>query len=547
MTEPRRVTPPLVLVAACTSLVSVDCIGNIGDPDSRAGHFTAPVTGVVGAASMRRLTRSEYHHALEQVFGDAVTPPDDLDPDESSELFTTIGASKVATSDHGVEQYHGAAMAVAVEVLDHRQDYPELASCAPASSADPCVASLVASFGRRLWRRSLSDAEVTRHASIVGAAGEEADALGLGMKYVVASLLASPNFVYVGVEGETDPDSGRTRFSSWEMATRLSLLLWDSIPDDELLDAAESGELDSPEGVRAQAERMLDEDRAKAIASRFFGEHWNVSRLEIQNKNPDVFPKWNQALLDSFRQEFTQVLADAVEKEDNLLDVLVRSTTIADAELADFYGSEPSADGSGVIELDGHRAGLFTSGAVISANSPSDRTSPTHRGVFVFERVLCEEIPPPPPNVNTNLEKDSSQTPKSLREQLEQHRKDPACAGCHAVFDPVGLTFENFDGIGEFRTEDAGQTIDSSGGLGGVTFADARDLANYLRHDPRTPHCISERVLTYALGREPEATEAPYVDRIDTAFAASNYSFRELALAVVTSDAFRYFTKESEP
>lgn len=548
------------LAAAALAAALAGCTGVIADPNGSSGGGAVDVPGdgetptierdygefTPAPSAMRRLTARQYRNVVEDVFGPDVRLGAELEADEETEIFSSIGASQVATSNRGVEQYRAAALDIAAQVVSTRA-HPALETCAPTSSTDDCIEDVVGEIGSFLFRRPLEAEEIGRYASIVGAAGEDPALLELGLTYALAALLQSPSFLYVPQVGEPDADLGLQRFTSLEMASRLSLFLWDSGPDQELLDAALRGDLDAPAGVEAQARRMLEAPRARTLPSRFFGEAWNIAKLVVEDKNATAFPDWGPELLASHRGEVDHFLEDLVfDRDGDVREVLVGTETFVDSRLAAFYGMDVDAgDGFVRAPLGDLRRGLLTSGAVVSANSPSDRTSPTHRGLFVVERILCEEIPPPPANVDDVLDASSDPAaPTTLRERLEQHRTDPVCAGCHGLFDPLGLTFESFDAIGRFRTEDDGIAVDTSGELDGTTFHDVTDLADYLYDDPRTPRCVTEQLYELAVGHELEPGEAAVVDSLSGSFVADGHRFRELAVALVTSDGFRYLAVE---
>jgi len=540
--------------ALASTLVSVwACTGSIGDvpfggsgPRSTTARGPSGVVLAPATGAMRRLTTVEYRNAISDVLGSAAVPDAALEVDETSALFESIGASHVATSARGVEQYREAALEVGAKAIEHRADIEELSTCAPASSTDPCIARAIERLGHRLWRRPLAPDEIARIAAIAGAAGDEPDALALGLRYALAALVAAPSFLYVSAVGEPDRATGWRRYSSAEMASRLALLLWASVPDEELLAAGERGELATREGVEEQTWRMLDAPRAGSLASRFFAESWMVAGLAVADKNTDRFPAWSAALLGAYRDELDRVLVDLVERDGDVRELFTSRSTFATSELAAAYGvdlggaTEPAA-----VPLPDTRRGLLTSGAVIAAFSPSDRTSPTQRGLFVRERVLCEALPPPPADVNTAaVDTAAADGTATLRERLERHRSDPVCASCHQMIDPIGFAFEHFDAIGLWRDEDDGLPIDSTGELDGTKVSSAAALAELLGKDPRSMHCVARRLYEFASGHEQTDGERPVVDEIARAFTGDGHSFRRLVVEVVTSDGFRFFVPD---
>jgi hypothetical protein len=450
----------------------------------------------------------------------------------------------VGTSQLGAEQYRDAALDIAGQVFRRNVStptaYPYLRNCAPASAADPCVATFIRAVGMRLFRRPVTDDEVQRYGKIIGSDGTTPDKLALSLQYALGAMLASPSFLYVVQVGEKEPATGALRFSGYEMASRLAYTIWDSTPDPELLDAAGKGQLLTPEGLTAQVRRMLEMPRARSLPVRYFGESWKVAKLGVDDKSTTVYPLWTDAVLRGYRGEFARLLEDKVfDRPGDLRGLFDARETFVNSAIGKVYKTPTTSTDFVKMALDQNRAGVLTTGAVISANSPGERSSPTYRGVFVRERVLCQEIPPPPPDVNDELPAGQA-AGTTLREQLEQHRRNPACAGCHSIIDPIGLTFENFDGIGAYRTMDNGQLIDSAGELDGAPFNSVREMATALRNDPRTASCIAEQLYDFATGHRHTAGEAGVVAALSDGFAAQGHDFKNLIAGVATSVGFRY-------
>lgn len=555
MTPLLKLVGPLLLsgiwtLAGCTGHVSApgnSSAGSQGAAPGMAGSAaggtgTVPVAGnheplVPVAASMRRLTARQYQNSVHDVFGSAVTLTKALEADETNERFSSLGAAKVTTSPRGVEQYRDAALEIADLVLARKSSYSELASCTPTAGSDPCITSVLRSFGSRLFRRPLTDAELTRYAGVVTANGDQQ--LGLGMRYALAALLQSPSFLYTPESGESA--NGLFRYTSFEMATRLAYFLWDSTPDSALLTAATQNELIDDSGLGAQITRMLAEERARTLGSRFFGEAWNVSRLTPQSKSVELFPEWNADVTKAARAEFDAFLADlTATRKGDIRELFTGTTGFPSAGLAPVYGPLTPSSTPTALALPPSRTGLLTSAAVIAANSPTNRTSPTYRGVFLLERVLCEEPPPPPKDVLTELSTDAS---LPLRQRLEQHRADPACKACHGLFNPLGLTFEAFDAIGRERNSEAGQPIDTTGTLGEMRLTGPKDVAAFVAADPRSERCFAHQLSDYATGHAETPGEKGAVDSLRDALLGGGYRFDALVAALIKNPSFRYLAK----
>ncbi len=516
------------------------CSGD--DPSDKPGSSSGASSGTEWAEpAMRRLTASQYINGVADVFGKDVALSGSLEADESNELFLTMGAAKVGTSERGVEQYHEAAIELATQIVAQAEAHPPLADCAPFVPGDPCVAEAIEYYGRRLWRRPLTAEEINRAVAVQEAAPDVAEEdHAVGMSYALASLLASPHYIYLIEVGEPAPGSSLWRYTAYEMASRLSYFLWNSVPDEQLLSAAERGELNSPDGIRTQAERMLELGRAEDLATRFFGESWGVASLNVTDKNIAVFPEWTQERVDAYKQEFALFLRDLTHNRNgDLRELLTAEKSFVNGTLAEVYGLDVSGEDYREVDLPGVRSGLLTSPAVVAAVSPSDRTSPTLRGVFVLERLLCTEVSPPPPDVDDTLDPPSVDEGMTLKEKLAAHRTNPVCASCHDAMDGLGFPLEHFDAVGRYRTTEVDLPIDATGELKGESIDGSDELAAAILNEPEFTSCIAERLFAYSTGHEAIKDERVQLESM-TQSLRGHHRFRALVLEIVTSDAFRY-------
>lgn len=497
---------------------------------------------------MWRLTRTQIENSIRQTFAPEVEIPDSLPPDETVERFLSMGASKVGTSSKGAQQYRNFALELAEYLLEnHRDTHPALTDCTPDGADDPCIDELVRSLGEDLWRRPLTDAEVDRYASVVGAA-EEGDHADLGLRYALAGLLQSPQFLYIAQPGEPSGQSGIYRYTDWEMASRLSFFIWNHPPDSELRRAARDGELRTADQIESQTRRMLDDAKATNLAYRFFSQAWDVDELTAGLFSSEVFPNWSEELVRDYKREFRLVLRDLVfERDADIRKILTGDFTYANAELTEIYETETDVEEEGFhrVELPDRRTGLLTSGAVIASNSSSKHFLPVHRGVFVLRRILCTDPPPPTDEAVMQAEEiaeevennDETLTP---REIMEQHANDPECAACHDNFDPMGHTFGHFDQVGQWMETYEGKPIDSTGELGDETFESVPELASYLAENERTGRCIAENLYSFATGEAATDANREVIERLADNLESHDYSFEELVVDIVRSDSFRY-------
>jgi Protein of unknown function (DUF1592)/Protein of unknown function (DUF1588)/Protein of unknown function (DUF1595)/Protein of unknown function (DUF1585)/Protein of unknown function (DUF1587) len=524
--------------------------GTLGDPSGAASAGDDDSTGAPldpeafepGALVLPRLTAVQYRNTLVALLGDDL-PPTPVEPDTNPYLFYTIGATSTTLSELGTQQYEEAADAVTHAVFDDATRRAALLGCEPTGAGDGCVSQFLASFGRRAFRRPLSDAE---HARWLQASVDLAqpDAIE-GLRLAVAGMLQSPHFLYRVELGEPDPElPDRVRYTGWEMASRLSYLLWNTMPDDALFAAADRGDLLEREGITTEVERMLADPRASETIQFFFAQFLDLGRLDGITKDAETFPAFTLTMPDAMRTEVELLVEDVVlRSQGDTRSIFSTRRTFVNDELAALYGVE--APGAGPItyvpvELpdDGPRAGILSLGAFLTMNAKETRTSPTARGKYVRERVLCQSVPPPPQDVDTDLDPPSG-TGVTQREILEEHRLNPACAGCHAFIDPPGLLFESFDGMGAFRELENGVPVDASGDLDGVPLDGARELAALLENDPRVGRCMVTQLFRHAQGRLETEQEAPVIDDIDARFAAAEYRFLDLLVELATHEGFR--------
>jgi len=331
------------------------------------------------------------------------------------------------------------------------------------------------------------------------------------------------------------------RLNDLEIASRLSFFLWSSIPDDELLAVAGRGQLRDPAVLERQVRRMLADERAQALVVNFAGQWLQLRNLRASSPDQNEFPDFDDNLRQAFRRE-TELLFDSIIREDrNVLDLMTADYTFVNERLARHYGM-PSIYGSQfrrVPVTDETRKGLLGKGAILLVTSQPNRTSPVVRGKWILENLLGTPPPRPPANVPP-LEEAAGGKPRTLREQMETHRANPACAACHKVMDPLGFAMENFDAVGAWRTRDAGAPIDASGQLTDGTPVDGVvTLRQGLLKRPEVfVSTVTEKLLTYALGRGLAYYDEPAIRRIVRQAAPQNYRFSSLILGIVNSTPF---------
>jgi hypothetical protein len=399
-------------------------------------------------------------------------------------------------------------------------------------------------FASRAYRRPATDAEVTRLLRYVRMARAEGESFERGVQLAVQAVLVSPHFLF-RVELDKEPANPKARHlvSSYEMASRLSYFLWSSMPDDALLALAAKNKLQDPKVLAAQVKRMLKDPKARALSENFAVQWLTLRNLANVNPDPDRFPTWNDKLRTAMRRESELFFADVVREDRSVLNLIDAKFTYLNGPLARHYGID-GVEGEQFRRValgDGRRGGVLTQASVLTVTSNPTRTSPVKRGKWVLEQLLGTPPPPAPPGVPELEEQKGPIVATTVRQRLEEHRKNPACASCHQRMDPIGFGLENFDPTGAWRARDGEQAIDASGELtGGQKFNGPVELKKILlAKKTQFVRAFSTKLLTYALGRGIESYDKCHVDDVALATSKNGYRFSALVTAVVQSDPFR--------
>ncbi|MCH7750173.1 MAG: DUF1592 domain-containing protein [Acidobacteria bacterium] len=412
-----------------------------------------------------------------------------------------------------------------------------------------CAREILGTLGRRAFRRPVTEADLEMLLGFfeMGRADGDFDA---GIEMALRRMLVSPDFLF---RRERDPDGVAAgapyTISELELASRLSFFLWSSIPDDALLDAAERGSLQDPAVLEQQVRRMIADSRSTALVDNFAGQWLAVRNIRDVVPDSGLFPEFDENLREAFHRE-TQLFMESMLREDrSLVDLLDADYTFVNERLARHYGI-PNVYGNQfrrVTLRTAERGGLLGHGSILTVTSYPNRTSPVLRGKWLLENFLGTPPPAPPPNIPALGEDNATRTPTSVRERLEAHRRNPACAVCHDRMDPLGFALENYDAIGAWRTSDAKTPIDASARLpDGTQFQGPAGLRAFLlsKRD-QFVQTVTEKLLTYALGRTLESYDAPVVRQITRAAAADDYRWSAVLLEIVKSMPFQMRRSES--
>jgi hypothetical protein len=530
----------LCALAGCRAAVRPDRLAAAGPPAEPAA---------AGEPVMRRLTIKQYTNTLADLFGpDLVLPA--LDEEPATGGFSTTGAGQVGTSIQGVELYLAAAEAVARQVLADEGRRYTVVGCVPRLAADEdCAGRYLARLGRAAFRRPLAADEQRRFLDMAMTTARARDDFWAGLRVAMTAVLASPSFLYVVERGRGAPDaSGRVPLTSFEAATRLSLFLWNTSPDELLLDAAARDELADEGGRRRHLMRLLASPRAKQGVRSFFSELYRMDAVELVRREKDKMPSTSvRAIGRTMKEETMLVLEHNIFTErSDFRRLFTTRDTFLNRDMAALYRAKVVDGGMFtkiMLAADSPRRGLLGHASFLAGTSAPDKTSPTVRGKFIRENILCEPIPAPPPDVDTNLPP-AEGVHQSVRERLEEHRLDFGCNKCHKLIDGIGLAFERFDQQGEYREQEPGapkgQLIDTSGDLDGRPFADPIALGQLLAEDPRVPRCLMQKLYSYATGRIPGPADQRPLRELEAAFAKAGYRVHDALVALAMSDAFRY-------
>ncbi|MDX2035873.1 MAG: DUF1592 domain-containing protein [Isosphaeraceae bacterium] len=411
--------------------------------------------------------------------------------------------------------------------------------------------AILENLAYRAFRRTPTPDELDRLAGLATMVQKDGGRFEEGIQLALQAILVSPHFLFK-VEVDRRPRNPAVDLafpiSDFELATRLSYFLWSSMPDRELLDLARDKKLSDEKVLLAQVKRMIADRKSNQFVENFAGQWLQLRNLENIQPDKKQFPEFDESLRSAMQKEAEMFFSTIMKEDRSILEFLDANWTVVNARLARFYGIPFSRNGGTAIREqyrkvdlpDDRRGGILTMASTLTVTSNPTRTSPVKRGKWVLEQLLGTPPPPPPPNV-PELEDQEGKLTGTLRQKMEQHRANPNCAVCHSKLDPLGFGLENFDAVGKWRDKDAGAPIDPSGELpGGKRFAGPKELRNILleRKDDFS-RCLTEKMLTYALGRGLEYKDKCVVDQITATLARQDHKFQVLVTEIVKSDPFR--------
>lgn len=497
------------------------------------------------AASFKRLTQSELKSSLVALLGPVALG--DVEPDTWLGGFAKVGGSTVSISRGGVRAYVSAIEAATAEVFADSARRDALVGCVPQGTSDTaCFRSFVERFGRLAWRQALSPTDSDRLTTLAGTLSQSLGSATDGLRKTADAILLSPNFLYRLERGAPQPGSSFWRYTGYEVASRLAFFLTNAAPDEALLAAAEHGRLDAPEGIRAEAERVLATAAGRESAGNFVTELFHTAIINGRPKDP-TFTSYTPSVQAAMIREIPAMFEDLVfDQGAPATDIFRTHTTFVNADLAKLYGLDATGLTSDswlkvTLPADGLRAGYLGTGAFLAQFANQKEGSPTLRGKFIRTALFCQAIPDPPKDVSPVFADPPPGVVLTKRQKLEQHRaKGATCSGCHSLMDPLGLPLENFDAIGAFRQTDQGQPIDVSGELDGVAFNGPLELGQQLSQNETVAACLVRNLYRYATGVLEEPAQEAAIVQLVNEFKTDGRDFKRLTLALVSGDGFRY-------
>jgi len=508
------------------------------------GNSEPEITGA--PPDMRRLTDEQYVNAITDIFGPQINAESHADPLLRADGLLAVGARTARITPSGFDRYYYQARTVAQRVVS-TENRTSMFPCEPrnvSAADDSCARQYFTKIGRLLYRRPLTAAEVQTPIDAASQAAKVSGDFYRGIAVGLAGMLTTTKFLFIIDSTEPDPNlAGNVRLTSFAKASRLSFLLWNTTPDEALLTAAETGELNTKEGLKHQVDRMMASHRLDTGVRAFFKDFLQFEQFETLEKDSIIYPAFTIQVAEDAKEQVLRTIVDhlIVRNQDYRGLFTTRQTFITGA-LARVYQvpiARP-ADGAWLpfeFPEDDLRAGILTQVGFAALSSHPGRSSPTLRGKAIRESILCQKVPEPPGDVDFSLFEDPNSPNKTARERLTAHRTSPACAGCHKITDPIGLGLENLDGIGQLRTTENGAMIDASGDLDGIVFTDAASLGMTVSANPATTSCVTQRLASYALGRSIGAEDRELLEYLGQGFEDDGYRVPALLRRIAYSDA----------
>jgi len=507
---------------------------------------TCPTTAAT-PTPLRRLTKFEYANTARNLLGVDTTPVNDLPADEVTEGFNNNAGVLTVSSLHA-EKYVLVSEALAKAAVKNLSTLT--GGCNTTTKGeDACATEFANSFGRRAFRRAVTDQD-RQMLMAAYTAGKTGGSYAEGIEVMVRAALQSAHFLYrLETTAPANPSAPLVPISQYELATRLSFLIWAAGPDDALLDAAGRGELADKAAVATKARAMLADPKARVAITDFYNQWLGTSRLDIMTKSTSLFPQYSDAVRDAMKAETPAFVEYVLWSGDHKLSTLLTSpTAFVSSALAPIYGVSTTSATPQMMSLPAAqaRAGILTQASFLAVQAHPDQTSPVLRGKFVRTKLMCQTVPPPPMDVD--ITPPSVTSAPTARDRFTAHESaGGSCINCHQLMDPIGFAFESFDAIGKYRTTENGATINLAGNILAATdtslngtFTGVKELATKLAASDQVRDCVATQWFRYSTGRTEEVPDGCSLTTLQDAFGASGGDLGELVVAMTQTDAFWY-------
>lgn len=540
------------LARRATSIIAIAAVAGLAlaefapiDPASAQTALAAEAA--TAAISLRRLNEAQYSRSIEQIFGSGITIPGRFEPSLREKGLLAIGDAHVTVTGSGFEQNELRARQIAAQVFKEKR---VSFACDGASAAfdEACAQSFVRDLGRQLYRRPLTDGEVSSITSLARAAAGKSGSMARGLQAALERMLVSPNFIFRIERTVADPAApGGQRLDDYSLATRISFLLWDAPPDKALLDAVARGDLRDPVKTSRLIDAMLASPRFELGTRAFFSDMFGYEQFQGLAKDQAIYPKFNSSLARDAQEQTLRTIVDLLlTNKGDYRDLFTTRKTFMNRNLGALYRVPVPGTGFDgwtpyTFPASEPRSGILSlAGFLMLDPTHEGRSSPTIRGKSVRELLLCQLVPQPPANVNFQLVQDvANPLYRTARQRLTVHQESPACAGCHKLTDPIGLSLENYDAVGNYRTHENSALIDASGTFEGKPYVGLLGLAGRLRESEAVPSCLVRRAFEYSVGREAKETDTTWLDQTAARFAGAGYRFPALMKNLAMSEAIR--------
>ncbi len=531
-------------LASCSAPASKDTAAAAAKPDAKVAALKEPEDAST-TRHLHLLTSAQYLNTVSYALGPDVRPEAEarFAPTTRTDGLLQVGTTKAGVNDTQVEVFQKVAVAVATTAMDPaRRKF--LMPCTPKdeNAADAaCATQFISRVGRLMFRRPLPADKIAELVNQANAGADRLKDFHAGLGVAIEALLVSPKTLFVAEAVEPDPaHPGHQRLDAYSLASRLSFFLWNAGPDEAVLKAAESGEIHTAKGRAKLVDMMIASPRLEAGMRAFFDDMLGFDELSALAKDATVYPAFTGATVEDAHEQTLRTMVDhLLVKNRDYRDLFTSRETFLSPVLGALYNLPTSGSWSAYTFPDGSpRTGFLTQISFLAGHSHPGRSSPTLRGKALREILLCQPVPRPPANVDFSIVENPNPNLHTARDRLELHRKNPVCAGCHKITDPMGLALENFDGAGQYRENEKGWKIDTAGSLDGREFKDVVGLGQAMHDHPGIPSCMVKRVFAYGTGGSTDNQDQDELAYYGARFAQQGYRLKDLLRTVALSNAF---------